>query len=80
MKNKNSPDDSSVEVSYENTEPLRDDDDDLKRRLKFTIGSYTKLKLKFYRRLAVSHVGNFIGEAVNKVAGRTTVTVNYYSE
>ncbi|KAG5796115.1 hypothetical protein H9Q69_004848 [Fusarium xylarioides] len=49
---------SSLEIKYENLYPLRDDDDDLKRRLKFTIGSYTKIKIKIYRRLVTSHVGD----------------------
>ncbi|KAF4496982.1 aldehyde dehydrogenase (NAD+) [Fusarium agapanthi] len=49
---------SSLEIKYENLYPLLDDDDDLKRRLKFTIGSYTKIKIKIYRRSVTSHAGD----------------------
>lgn len=49
-------------VKYENLYELRDDDEDLKRRLKFTVGSYTSLKLKLFRRLLTSQAGNLIDE------------------
>ncbi|EWG45492.1 hypothetical protein FVEG_15828 [Fusarium verticillioides 7600] len=49
---------SSLEIKHENFCPLRNVDDDLKPRLKFTIGSFTKFKIKSYRRLVNSHVGD----------------------
>jgi hypothetical protein len=52
-------DDTTVIISYENLNPLRDGDDDLKRRLLFTIGSYTCVKIRIYRRLVTSHVAKF---------------------
>lgn len=61
-------DDTTVIVKYENLYELRDDDEDLKRRLKFTIGSYTYLKLKLFRRLVTSHVGDFFGEVTSNVS------------
>lgn len=48
-------DDNTVEVSYENLNPLREDEADMdtKRRLLFTVGSYTFMKINFFRRTAV---------------------------
>ncbi|KAF3930369.1 hypothetical protein ABW20_dc0108898 [Dactylellina cionopaga] len=52
--------DTKVKVEYDNLYALRDEDEDIKRRLSFTIGSYSHLKLKFYRRLAFQgHVKDF---------------------
>lgn len=45
-------DDTKLSIYYNNVNTLQDSDEDLKRRLKFTIGSYTFLKIKFFRRLA----------------------------
>ncbi|CAM1505030.1 Fc.00g106670.m01.CDS01 [Cosmosporella sp. VM-42] len=58
-----------IEITYENLHPLRDDDDDLKRRLKFTIGSYTSAKLIVYRRLATSHFSKFFEKAGSMASG-----------
>ncbi|EHK96088.1 hypothetical protein M7I_8223 [Glarea lozoyensis 74030] len=54
--------DTKVKVSYENLYPLKDEDDDLKRRLKLTIGSYTHFKVKIYRRTVISHTGKAFEE------------------
>ncbi|ORX98813.1 hypothetical protein BCR34DRAFT_628298 [Clohesyomyces aquaticus] len=65
--------DTKVKVSYENLYPLKDEDDDLKRRLKLTIGSYTHLKVRIYRRKAFKHVEKAFEETgrflVNLVGG-----------
>lgn len=71
-------DDSSLEIKYENLYPLRDDDDDLKRRLKFTIGSYTKIKIKIYRRLLFSVIGDVFQRAAAEILGQLREHEYYY--
>jgi hypothetical protein len=64
-------DDTTLVIKYENLNALKDnelkdDGQDVKRRLKFTIGSYTVVKIKFFRRLWTSSVGKFFQGAFTK--------------
>ena len=61
-------DDTELSIKYENVNQLRDDDQDLKRRLRITIGSYTFVKIKFYRRLATGHVENAFKKAASMIS------------
>ncbi|KAK5994043.1 hypothetical protein PT974_07483 [Cladobotryum mycophilum] len=59
----------TTKISYDNLYPLKDEDDDVKRRLKLTIGSYTHIKLRFFRRKATSHVGKAFEQGYEALKG-----------
>jgi hypothetical protein len=72
-----------VRVKYENKQPLMDSDDDLKRRLKFTITSRTFIGVNIFRRLASSHLetaGKVVTNEIGSWFGIDKKEIDFYAD
>ncbi len=57
----------NLQIRYENLYPLQNNGEDVLRRLKFTIGSYTKIKVKFFERQELMIMGDLAEKLVGLV-------------